>query len=124
MSTLDLMNKLKLSNLNEKPVILCVDDELIILSSLGQQLKKKYGREFSVEAVDSAEMALEIVQRCNEENIDIPVVICDRLMPTMSGDDLLILIHKTNPDTRKILLTGQASTTSITNAVNNANLYR
>lgn len=124
MSTLDLMNKLKLSNLNEKPVILCVDDELIILSSLGQQLKKKYGREFSIEAVDSAEMALEIVHKCNEENIDIPVVICDRLMPTMSGDDLLIQIHKTNPDTRKILLTGQASTTSITNAVNNANLYR
>ena len=124
MLSLDLVNKLKLSSVSGKPVILCVDDELIILSSLGQQLKKKYGKNFLIEAVDSAESALEIVKNCNAENIDIPVVICDRLMPTMSGDDLLIQIHKTNPETRKILLTGQASTTSITNAVNNANLYR
>lgn len=120
----DLIHKLKLSNFSAKPVILCVDDELIILSSLGQQLKKKYGNSFTVEAVDSAESAIEIVRKCNLENIDVPVVICDRLMPDMSGDDLLIQIHKTNPETKKILLTGQASTISLTNAVNNANLYR
>jgi PAS domain S-box-containing protein len=124
MFSLDLVNKLKLSNSSEKPVILCVDDELIILSYLKQQLIKKYGQEFLIEAVDRADLALEIIEKCNEENIDIPVVICDRLMPLMNGDDLLIHIHKTNPETRKILLTGQVSTTSITNAVNNANLYR
>lgn len=124
MLSLDLVNKLKLSSVSGKPVILCVDDELLILTSLGQQLKKKYGANFLIETADSAESALAIIQKCNSDNIDVPVVICDRLMPTMSGDDLLIQIHKSNPETRKILLTGQASTTSITNAVNNANLYR
>ncbi len=124
MFQLELVNKLKINNAIGKPVILCVDDELLILSSLGQQLKRKYGDNFAIEAVDTAELALEIVKRCNEENTDIPVVICDRLMPVMTGDELLILIHKTNPDTRKILLTGQASTGNISNAINNANLYR
>ena len=124
MFQLDLVNKLKINNVTGKPVILCVDDELIILSSLSQQLMRKYGQEFSIQAVDNAEQALDIVLKCNEDNTDIPVIICDRLMPLMSGDELLIQIHKTNPDTRKILLTGQASTTSISNAINNANLYR
>jgi response regulator RpfG family c-di-GMP phosphodiesterase len=85
---------------------------------------RKYGQEFSIQAVDTAELALDIVKKCNEDNTDLPVVICDRLMPLMNGDDLLIQIHKSNPDTRKILLTGQASTSSISNAINNANLYR
>jgi PAS domain S-box-containing protein len=124
MFQLELVNKLKIHNVIGKPVILCVDDELLILSSLGQQLNRKYGQNFTIEAVDTAELALEIVKRCNEENTDIPVVICDRLMPVMSGDELLIQIHKSNPDTRKILLTGQASTGNISNAINNANLYR
>lgn len=124
MFQLELVNKLKINNVTGKPVIICVDDELLILSSLSQQLKRKYGQDFAIEAVDTAELALEIVKRCNEENTDIPVVICDRLMPVMSGDELLIQIHKTNPDTRKILLTGQASTANISNAINNANLYR
>ena len=124
MFQLDLVNKLKINNVTGKPVILCVDDELIILSSLSQQLMRKYGQEFSIQAVDTAELALDIVKKCNEDNTDLPVVICDRLMPLMNGDDLLIQIHKSNPDTRKILLTGQASTSSISNAINNANLYR
>ena len=124
MFQLDLVNKLKINNVTGRPVILCVDDEVIILSSLSQQLMRKYGQEFSIQAVDNAEQALDIVLKCNEDNTDIPVIICDRLMPLMSGDELLIQIHKTNPDTRKILLTGQASTTSISNAINNANLYR
>lgn len=118
------ISRLKVNQVAGKPVILCVDDELIILSSLSQQLKRKYGQDFIVESVDSPESALEIVKKCNEDNVDIPVVICDRMMPSMNGDELLIHIHKTNPNTRKILLTGQASTISISNALNNANLYR
>ncbi|HMV42249.1 MAG TPA: ATP-binding protein [Leptospiraceae bacterium] len=118
------IHKLKIKQIVGKPVILCVDDELIILSSLSQQLKRKYGVDFTIESVDSPDSALEIVKKCNEDNIDIPVIICDRMMPSMNGDELLILIHKTNPNTRKILLTGQASTVSISNALNNANLYR
>jgi CheY-like chemotaxis protein len=80
MFQLDLVNKLKINNVTGKPVILCVDDELIILSSLSQQLMRKYGQEFSIQAVDTAELALDIVKKCNEDNTDLPVVICDRLM--------------------------------------------
>jgi len=52
------------------------------------------------------------------------VVISDYLMPTMRGDEFLIKIHEKNPNILKILLTGHANIEGITNAINNANLYR
>ena len=73
--------------------------------------------------MDNAELAPKIVKNVMR-TIQICLFVIDRMMPTISGDDLLIQIHKTNLDTRKILLTGQASTFNISNAINNANLYR
>jgi signal transduction histidine kinase len=45
-------------------------------------------------------------------------------MPGMKGDELLKEIHKLSPGSLKILLTGQASLDGISNAINNAQLYR
>jgi serine phosphatase RsbU (regulator of sigma subunit) len=45
-------------------------------------------------------------------------------MPGMKGDELLKAVHTQLPKTLTILLTGQADTTAIGNAVNHARLYR
>jgi len=45
-------------------------------------------------------------------------------MPGMKGDQVLKEIHELSPGSLKILLTGQASIDGITNAINNAKLYR
>jgi len=45
-------------------------------------------------------------------------------MPGMKGDVLLKEIHELSPGSLKILLTGQASIEGISNAINNAQLYR
>jgi response regulator RpfG family c-di-GMP phosphodiesterase len=45
-------------------------------------------------------------------------------MPGMRGDEFLIEIHKRDPHTLKILLTGHANIEGIANAINKANLYR
>ena len=58
-----------------------------------------------------------------EEN-EIPLVISDQIMPDMKGDELLYRIHELSPKTLKIMLTGQADLEAVTNAVNQANLYR
>ena len=44
-----------------KPVILCVDDEKIVLDSLKSQLKKEFG-DFDLEIAESGEEALEIIE--------------------------------------------------------------
>jgi signal transduction histidine kinase len=101
-----------------------VDDEKIILSSLKEQLKRRFGENYGVETVESGEEALEIIDELHEDTIDLPVVIADQIMPGMKGDELLREIHTLAPKTLKIMLTGQANADAVGNAVNQANLYR
>ncbi|MCK5876409.1 MAG: hybrid sensor histidine kinase/response regulator [Candidatus Marithrix sp.] len=105
------------------PVILCIDDEIIILESLKCQLKDFFAGKYQIETVESADEALEVIEELQEDKIELPVVICDQIMPGMKGDELLIKIHSILPATLKILLTGQADAEAVGNAVNNANLY-
>ncbi|MBX3101528.1 MAG: SpoIIE family protein phosphatase [Bacteroidetes bacterium] len=107
-----------------KPLIICVDDERIVLDSLRSELSSNFGDRFSFEIADNGEEALQLISEANAEGIDIPVVISDQLMPGMKGDEFLIAVNKIYPDSKKILLTGQASAEAVGNAVNFARLYR
>jgi adenylate cyclase len=107
-----------------KPVILCVDDERIILTSLKEQLRRRFQSQYLIETVESGEEALEILAEFLEDGVDLPVVIADQIMPGMKGDELLKEIHSRSPKTLKIMLTGQANADAVGNAVNYANLYR
>lgn len=107
-----------------KKAIICVDDEDIILEALKDQLEPFFENQFLIETSKTAEEALEIFDELVAAGYEIPVVISDYLMPNMRGDEFLIEMHKRNPNMLKILLTGQANLEGITNAINNANLYR
>lgn len=107
-----------------KGVIICVDDERVVLISLRDQLTRHLGNEYEIELAESGDEALEIFAELGEEEIDIPLVISDQIMPGMKGDELLSKIRLHYPTTLKILLTGQASAEALGNAVNSANLYR
>lgn len=105
-------------------VILCVDDEEIVLRSLKRELNETFGDEYAIETVQGGDDALELVAELVEEGFDIPLVIADHIMPGIKGDELLKHIHARFPKTLKIMLTGQADMEAVTNAVNYANLYR
>ncbi|MCS7084494.1 MAG: SpoIIE family protein phosphatase [Bacteroidia bacterium] len=107
-----------------KPVILCVDDERMILDNLEEQITGRLGAEFDVELAESGHEGLEIVQELNEERRNIALIISDQLMPGMKGDEFLIQVHSFLPQTLKILLTGQASLDSVRRTINQARLYR
>ncbi len=107
-----------------KPVIVCVDDEPMILYSLKVELKKILGRKYVVESAESGGEAIEIIEELLEDNIDIPLVISDYIMPQMKGDELLQRIHAIAAKTLKVMLTGQASIEAVVNAINSAKLYR
>ena len=107
-----------------KPVILCVDDENIVLTSLKAQLKKNFGSTYTIELAENGEEALSIVEDLIEKGIDLPVVVADHIMPGIKGDELLARTSKISPKTMNIMLTGQADATAVGNAVNNARLYR
>ncbi|MGL5063251.1 MAG: PAS domain S-box protein [Microcoleus sp.] len=110
--------------MSNKPVIICVDDEPIILESLKIELKKALGEEHLVETAEGGEDALELVEELQAEGSEIVAVISDYLMPNIKGDELLKEIHKILPKTVKIMLTGQADLEAVANTIKYAKLYR
>ncbi|NES69110.1 MAG: response regulator, partial [Okeania sp. SIO2D1] len=104
--------------------ILLVDDEPMVLESLSEELQRNFGHNYDIEAAESGEEALEIIEELQAEGIEVAVVISDQLMPGLKGDELLSQIHIQYPDMLKIMLTGQAEAEAVGNAVNSANLYR
>lgn len=108
----------------KKPVILCVDDEKIILDSLEEQVLKTLGDEFELELAESGTEALEVVEELDQTERPLAVIISDQIMPGIKGHQLLSKLQETHPNTRKILLTGQASLDAVQAAINQAKLYR
>ena len=107
-----------------KPCIICVDDELIILDSLKVQLRRFFGKEYQIETAVSAEEVFDLIEELVKANIEIPLIICDYILPGMSGTELLRKIHEEHPNIITVLLTGRADTQAVADAVNYANLYR
>jgi adenylate cyclase len=105
------------------PTILCVDDEPIVLTSLREQFELHLDG-YEVEVAQDAAEALEILDELSAAGRRVPLVISDHIMPGMKGDELLVRVHERLPDTRTILLTGQAGLDAVGRAVNNAGLYR
>lgn len=104
-------------------VILCVDDEEMVLNSLEMQLKDQFGDQYLYEFAESAEDALEILEELEEEGIEVLVIVSDWLMPGIKGDEFLIKVHEKFPQIIKVMLTGQADEQAVERAKVEANLH-
>ena len=107
----------------KKQLILCLDDEKIILDSLKMQLKSTLGDKYIYEFSQDGEDGLEIIEEYCEDEIDVVVIVSDWLMPGMRGDEFLIKVHERHPKVIKLMLTGQADKTAVERAQREANLY-
>jgi diguanylate cyclase (GGDEF)-like protein/PAS domain S-box-containing protein len=107
-----------------KPAIVCVDDDPMVLSSLGEQLSRGLGGDYEIELVTNATETIELLQELQAEGVEIPVIISDQRMPGISGTELLAKVHQLCPKTLSILLTGESSIEDVAKAVNTAHLYR
>jgi CheY-like chemotaxis protein len=103
--------------------ILCVDDEVVILDSLKEQLKRKFGDRFIYEVAESADEAWEVIQELQEDEIQVIAIVSDWLMPGIKGDEFLIQIHQRFPKLITVMLTGQADEAAIERAKEQANLH-
>ena len=108
----------------KEPVILCVDDEEIVLRSLQRELNDGLDNAYVIETAEGGSDALELFDELEQDGHEVPLTISDHIMPDMKGDELLRRIHERSPDTLKIMLTGQADMQAVTNALNSAELYR
>ena len=105
-------------------VILCVDDEEIVLNSLEMQLKAQLGDKYLYEFAENADDAFEIIDELDTEDVEILVIVSDWLMPGIKGDEFLIKVHEKFPKIIKVLLTGQADEEAVERAKTHANLHK
>lgn len=103
--------------------ILCVDDEVVILDSLKEQLKRQFGDRYIYEVAESAAEAWEVIEELREDEIEIMIIVSDWLMPGIKGDEFLIKIHENFPSLITVMLTGQADADAIERAKEKANLH-
>lgn len=106
------------------PVVLCVDDEPIILQSLRIELRNVLSGQCTIETAESGEEALDIFAEIQQDGRRLAIVISDQNMPGMKGHELLARIKTLSPETFTILLTGFSDLEGVKQAVNNASLYR
>jgi len=108
----------------EKGYIICVDDEQAVLDALKDQLLNHFGKTHEIEVSSSAEDALEMIENILEQGAIIEMIITDQVMPGMTGDKFLEIVHKKLPETIKILLTGHAGLDSAIHSINYGGLSR
>lgn len=95
--------------------ILLVDDEENVLNALRRELRGLY----EIETFTSAAAAIE---RCRETTFDL--VISDYQMPEMNGVQFLIQVGQIQPDTSRLVLSGQAHIDALISAINETHIYR
>ncbi len=96
--------------------VLCVDDDPNILSGIRRNL----GRRYDITVAEAPAAALELVKSSDP----FTVVVSDYRMPSMDGAMFLSMVRDINPDTIRVLLTGQADMNGAVSAVNQGHIYR
>ena len=104
------------ANSGKSPVVLCVDDEKSILTSLKRALRKE---PFELLLANSGDEALDVMQ---QHAVDL--VVSDMRMPNMDGAELLARVYAERPETLRILLTGYSDMESTVSAINKGQIFR
>lgn len=107
----------------ERGVLLCVDDEIIVLTALKDQLRRAFGNSFVIDVAESAEEALELLDELASQGHTLLVIVSDWLMPGMKGDEFLVHAHQRFPSVVKIMLSGQAEPAAVERARRDAGLH-
>ncbi len=99
-----------------RKVILCVDDEAVILLAMRQELRRGFGERFAIETAPGANQAFAVIERLEAAGIEVAVVVCDWYMPGMRGDEFLEKLHAKKPRIKAVLMTGQSDEGAIARA--------
>lgn len=100
----------------DRPRIVCVDDETRVVEGLVLHLRKDY----EVHTALSGAEGLQVLKKLSGA----AVVVSDMRMPGMDGATFLRHVLMIHPDTTRILLTGEPGRDAAVNAVNDAQIFR
>ncbi len=90
--------------MEERPLILVVDDEPAALASMLDALTRRFGGDYRIEPHLSAQNALAALARHKADEDEIALVIADQWMPDMNGNEFLGQVSTLEPTAKRALL--------------------
>lgn len=90
-----------------KKIIICVDDEVIILLALKYELElSTIGDEYIIENSDSPKEVMELIEKFRNDLDIVEMLITDFNMPSMTGEELVIKIRDKYPEIKTVMISG------------------
>lgn len=105
-----------------KPVILCVDDDVLVLGAIERDLRQHYRGEYRILKAESGVEALEAARQLKQRGTPIALFLVDERMPGMTGTALLREVRALHPTSRKVLLTAYADSEAAIRGINDVGL--
>jgi CheY-like chemotaxis protein len=93
--------------MEQSKIILCVDDDPIILHCLNAQLGRELPGNFIIECVESGEEGLSLIESISESDMTLALVISDWYMNGMSGNEFIKCLREKQLDVPVVVLSGQ-----------------
>ncbi len=106
----------------ERPALLLVDDEPLVLRALERQLRGILRSPRPAYRIESCTRPTEALHRASECDFDI--VISDYRMPEMDGVAFLCAFRALRPTAARLILSGQADLAGLAEAINYAGITR
>ncbi len=99
-----------------KPVLLLLDDEDSVLSSLRRALRRS---NCQIVMANNGKEALDLLRQ-----YEVALIISDLRMPHMNGVEFLTEARKIRPNTVRMVLSGYADLQVVTESINSGNIYK
>ncbi len=106
-----------------KPVLLAIDDDVSVLETVVQDLRRKYGQNYRILRAASGQAALDVSRQLKERGDVVALFLSDQRMPGMTGVDLLEQVIPLYPEAKRVLLTAYADTEAAIRAINSARIH-
>ena len=103
--------------INDKPTVVIVDDEEMVITSVRAFLQLE--TDYEIQGFTDPEEAGRYIS-----NYQIDVAVSDYLMPKMNGIQLLSHAKQLQPEASRVLLTGHADKQSAIQAINQVQLFQ
>lgn len=104
--------------------VLLVDDDSLILDVLRIQLERFLPANVFIERANSGDEALELMKEIALSGVNpVQIIISDYFMPGLTGTEFLLRAHVINPQSKKILLTGQADEETVERLLKESDLF-
>ena len=104
--------------------VLIVDDDPMLLEVLRIQLEHYLPSHVFIERAGDGEEGLDVMRELAKSNINpVKIIISDYFMPGMTGTEFLLRAHVIAPNSKKILLTGQADEETVQQLLKESELF-